>query len=50
MMIVQDLPPEHVRKIIKDYGVMSNRKFRNDKHVHLDALKYSALFLKLLLG
>ncbi|KAG1896079.1 uncharacterized protein F5891DRAFT_1193522 [Suillus fuscotomentosus] len=46
-MIVQDLPPEHVCKILKDYGVMSNRKFCNDKHVHLDALKYSALFLKL---
>jgi pre-mRNA-processing factor 8 len=37
---VQDLPPEHVRKIIKDHGDMSNRKFRNDKRVHLGALKY----------
>ncbi|KAF7291692.1 Pre-mrna-processing-splicing factor 8 [Mycena chlorophos] len=36
----QDLPPEHVRKIIKDHGDMSNRKFRNDKRVHLGALKY----------
>ncbi|KAK0464642.1 NUC071 domain-containing protein [Desarmillaria tabescens] len=35
-----DLPPEHVRKIIKDHGDMSNRKFRNDKRVHLGALKY----------
>ena len=34
------LPPEHVRKIIKDHGDMSNRKFRNDKRVHLGALKY----------
>ncbi|TDL17843.1 PRO8NT-domain-containing protein [Rickenella mellea] len=33
-----DLPPEHVRKIIKDHGDMSNRKFRNDKRVHLGAL------------
>ena len=37
---LQDLPPEHVRKIIKDHGDMSNRKFRNDKRVHLGALKY----------
>ncbi|KAI5992659.1 hypothetical protein EDD15DRAFT_2196870 [Pisolithus albus] len=36
----QDLPPEHVCKIIKDHGDMSNRKFRNDKRVHLGALKY----------
>ncbi|KAG9043146.1 pre-mRNA-splicing factor 8, partial [Serendipita sp. 407] len=36
----QELPPEHVRKIIKDHGDMSNRKFRNDKRVHLGALKY----------
>jgi pre-mRNA-processing factor 8 len=35
-----DLPPEHIRKIIKDHGDMSNRKFRNDKRVHLGALKY----------
>ena len=38
--LLQDLPPEHVRKIIKDHGDMSNRKFRNDKRVHLGALKY----------
>ncbi|CAD6590930.1 MAG: pre-mRNA-splicing factor 8, partial [Tremellales sp. Tagirdzhanova-0007] len=36
----QELPPEHIRKIIKDHGDMSNRKFRNDKRVHLGALKY----------
>lgn len=36
----QELPPEHVRKIVKDHGDMSNRKFRNDKRVHLGALKY----------
>ncbi|KAL1413523.1 pre-mRNA-splicing factor 8 [Vanrija albida] len=35
-----ELPPEHIRKIIKDHGDMSNRKFRNDKRVHLGALKY----------
>ncbi|OBZ65600.1 hypothetical protein A0H81_14383, partial [Grifola frondosa] len=36
----QDLPPEHVRKIIRDHGDMSNCKFRNDKRVRLGALKY----------
>ncbi|GAA5861740.1 hypothetical protein JCM8547_000720 [Rhodosporidiobolus lusitaniae] len=34
------LPPEHLRKIIRDHGDMSNRKFRQDKRVHLGALKY----------
>jgi pre-mRNA-processing factor 8 len=34
------MPPEHVRKIIKDHGDMSNRKFRHDKRVYLGALKY----------
>ena len=37
---VQDMPPEYIRKVIKDHGDMSNRKFRNDKRVHLGALKY----------
>ena len=36
----QDLPAEHVRKIIKDHGDMSNRKYRAEKRVHLGALKY----------
>ncbi|KAH0484404.1 MAG: hypothetical protein KVP17_000342, partial [Porospora cf. gigantea B] len=34
------MPPEHVRKIVKDHGDMSSRKFRHDKRVHLGALKY----------
>ncbi|ORZ34180.1 PRP8 pre-mRNA processing factor 8 [Catenaria anguillulae PL171] len=34
------MPPEHLRKIIKDHGDMSSRKFRNDKRVYLGALKY----------
>lgn len=34
------MPPEHVRKIVKDHGDMSNRKFRSDKRVFLGALKY----------
>lgn len=36
----EDMPPEHVRKIIRDHGDMSNKKFRNDKRVYLGALKY----------
>ena len=36
----QELPPEHVRKIVKDHGDMSNRKYRAEKRVHLGALKY----------
>lgn len=36
----EDMPPEHVRKIIRDHGDMTNRKFRHDKRVYLGALKY----------
>ncbi|KNE65750.1 pre-mRNA-processing-splicing factor 8 [Allomyces macrogynus ATCC 38327] len=36
----ENMPPEHLRKIIKDHGDMSSRKFRNDKRVYLGALKY----------
>jgi pre-mRNA-processing factor 8 len=35
-----DMPPEAVRKIIKDHGDMSSKKFRSDKRVYLGALKY----------
>lgn len=35
----QAMPAEHLRKIIRDHGDMSNRKFRQDKRVHLGALK-----------
>lgn len=31
----EDMPPEHVRKIIRDHGDMTHRKFRNDKRVYL---------------
>ena len=27
----EDMPPEHVRKIIKDHGDMTSRKYRHDK-------------------
>jgi len=36
----EDMPPEHLRKVIKDHGDMSSRKFRHDKRVYLGALKY----------
>ena len=34
------LPPEVLRKIIKDHGDMSSKKFKQDKSVYLGALKY----------
>ena len=34
------MPPEHLRKIMKDHGDMSARKFRHDKRAYLGALKY----------
>ncbi|VDL60627.1 unnamed protein product [Hymenolepis diminuta] len=36
----EDMPPEHIRKIVRDHGDMTNRKFRHDKRVYLGALKY----------
>ena len=36
-----EMPVEHLRKIVKDHGDMSSRKFRNDKRIYLGALKYS---------
>ncbi|KAH8059516.1 U5 snRNA binding protein [Aureococcus anophagefferens] len=36
----EDMPAEHVRKIIKDHGDMSSKKFKHDKRVYLGALKY----------
>ena len=34
------MPPEHLRKIMRDHGDMSSRKFRHDKRVYLGALKF----------
>ena len=34
------MPAEHVRKIVKDHGDMTSKKFRHDKRVYLGALKY----------
>ena len=36
----EELPPEVLRKIIKDHGDMSSKKFKQDKTVYLGALKY----------
>lgn len=36
----EEMPPEHLRKLIKDHGDMSSKKFRHDKRVYLGALKY----------
>lgn len=36
----EEMPPEHLRKLVKDHGDMSSRKFRHDKRVYLGALKY----------
>ena len=34
------MPTEHLRKLIRDHGDMSSKKFRLDKRVYLGALKY----------
>ena len=35
-----EMPPEHLRKIMRDPGDLSARKFQTDKRVYLGALKY----------
>ena len=35
-----EMPPEHLRKIMKDHGDLSAKKFQTDKRVYLGALKY----------
>eukprot|EP00941_MAST-03F_sp_MAST-3F-sp1_P001836 g1836.t1 len=35
-----EMPPEHVRKIIRDHGDMSTKRFKKDKRIYLGALKY----------
>lgn len=37
---VAQMPPEHLRKVFREHGDMSNRKYRYDKRVYLGALKY----------
>lgn len=36
----EPMPPEHLRKLVKDHGDMSSRKFRHDRRVYLGALKF----------
>jgi hypothetical protein len=31
--IKEAMPPEHLRKIVRDHGDMSSKKFRHDKRV-----------------
>ncbi|KAF7712565.1 Pre-mRNA-processing-splicing factor 8 [Penicillium ucsense] len=35
-----DMPPEHLRKIVKDIGDVSQRKYTNEKRSYLGALKF----------
>ena len=35
-----DMPPEHLRKIVKDIGDVSQKKFSADKRAYLGSLKY----------
>ncbi|KAL4780757.1 putative pre-mRNA splicing factor [Aspergillus varians] len=35
-----DMPPEHLRKIVRDIGDVSQKKFTNDKRSYLGALKF----------
>lgn len=39
----EDMPPEHIRKIIRDHGDMSSRKYRHDKRVYLGYVKIMLL-------
>ncbi|KAI3379717.1 hypothetical protein SNEBB_004371 [Seison nebaliae] len=39
-MVKEDMPPEHVRRIIRDHGDLSSKKYKSDKRVYLGALKY----------
>ena len=34
------MPPEHVRKIIKDHGDMTSRKYRYDKERIMNRIAY----------
>lgn len=39
----EDMPPEHIRKIIRDHGDMSSRKYRHDKRVYLGLVHISKI-------
>jgi pre-mRNA-processing factor 8 len=40
MVYKEEIPPEVIRKIVKDHGDMTGKKFKHDKRVYLGALKY----------
>jgi hypothetical protein len=46
----EQMPPEHLRKIMKDHGDMSVKKFQNDKRIYLGALKFVPHAILKLLG
>lgn len=41
-----DMPPEHLRKIVRDIGDVSQKKFSADKRAYLGALKFMVSFLR----
>lgn len=41
------MPPEHLRKIVRDIGDVSQKKFSVDKRAYLGALKYMVSSQKL---
>jgi len=40
----EEMPPEHVRKIIRDHGDMTSRKYRHDKRVYLGCTNFLEFF------
>jgi len=42
----EDMPPEHIRKIIRDHGDMSSRKYRHDKRVYLGYVHKTKILFK----
>ena len=42
-----DMPPEHLRKIVRDIGDVSQKKFSVDKRAYLGALKFMVSSRKL---
>ena len=39
-VVKEDMPPEHLRKVMRDHGDMAARRYRHDRRVYLGALKY----------
>lgn len=42
----EDMPPEHVRKIVRDHGDMTSRKFRHDKRVYLGCVLHYIMLMQ----